>query len=163
MQKIDSFLLNIKYLYPNFKKPTPLEHTSWEELIAPYSVEEIILAIKKWKKSHTQNAYPTIQEFKNFLQYKQPPSSSSSYNLPFNPETYLMDQDIKSGRCKHLYPTYCKAVNYILNDRLKEFYPYNDFKKFNYSTRYKLAVDHGLFADFENTLDFIKERTTQHG
>ncbi len=163
MQKINCFLLNIKYLYPNFKKPSSEEFSKWNALISPYSVEEIILAIKKWKKSHNQTTYPTLQEFKKFLYHKPNPSPSNLSNLPFNPETYLMEQDIKSGRCKHLYPTYCKAVNYILNERLKEFYNYNDYKKFNYSTRYKLAVEHGLFADFENTLDFIKERSAQHG
>lgn len=162
MHKINCFLLNIKELYPNFPKQSDNLTKQWYNLLTPYSVDEIISAIKKWRKTYGTSKYPNTKNFENFLAHKIEKTPPPLKNLPFNPEGYLMEQDILANRCKHLYPTYCKAVRYILNVRLKEYYTDKDFKNLNYSNRYKSAVDKGLFADFEEVLDFVKERSENY-
>ncbi len=157
MQKVECFLLNIKELYPNFNYPSQNLIQKWDQTLSPFSADEIIFAIKQWRKTYGTSQAPTIKLFTPYLVKKNSKTLSKRQSLPFSPENYLMEQDIKANRCKHLYPTYCKAVKYIINIRLKEYYNKTDFKKLNYSQRYSQAVEKGLFADFDKVLDFVSK------
>lgn len=153
MQKTECFLLNLKELYPSLKKPSQKILSDWQTLLSPLSVDEIISNLKLWVKNNPSTP-PTPSTFITKLPHT-PKTSHTKKNLPFSPETYLFEQDIKKNRNKHLYSTYCKAVRYIINYRLKEYYPKEEFKTFNYSARYERAVEKGLFADFDEILDFV--------
>ena len=160
--KSDCFLLNVKEIYPDFLKPSVEEYKIWEKMLNPYSAEEIIMGLKKWRKVKGKKIAPNVEEFGRYLGGGKKDFKIKG-GLPFNPEGYLMEQDIKAGRCKHFYPTYCKAVRYIFNVRLKELYKEKGFKDFSYSQKYRLAVENGLFADFDDVLDFVKESGEYYG
>ena len=115
--KSDYFFLNIKQVFPNFAKPTPLEAEIWAELLEPYQKDEILEAIKSYRKAEETNFAPNPAKFKNYL-FKRRPKNDKPV-LPLSPETYLMEEDIKAGRCRHLFPTYVKAVAYVLDVKLK--------------------------------------------
>lgn len=158
MHKVECFLLNIKELYPTFKYPSSSMLLRWKELLSPYSADEIIFAIKQWRKNYGTELSPSIDLFTSCLTKRTQKNLTKRTLLPFNPENHLMEQDIKANRCKYLYPTYRQAVRYILNVRLKEFFTKEEFKKLNYSQRYIEAVERGLFADFDKTLDFVSTK-----
>ena len=155
MHKIECFLLNIKELYPNFQYPSYETIRKWKDILEPYTADEIISAIKQWRKNNSIQNAPDVELFKSYLVKKNEKNLTKCQFLPFNPESYLMEQDIKANRCKHLYPIYCRAVKYIINTRLKNFCSKNEFKHLNYSQRYTMAVEKGLFADFDKILDFV--------
>ena len=157
MRKTDCFLLNLKELYPNFPKQSSQTILKWDEILNPFSVDEIILAIKKYRRSNNLTTPPTPEVFKNYLSAKTTPKQLKKNYLPFSPENHLMEQDIKAGRCKYLYPIYCKAVRYILNVRLKKYYTKQEYNSLNFSSRYISAVEKGLFADFDKVLDFVNQ------
>ena len=50
MQKTKCFFLNLEELYPNFQKHNQNYILKWKDLLTPFSVDEIILAIKKYRK-----------------------------------------------------------------------------------------------------------------
>lgn len=152
--KSDYFFFNLKQVYPDFVKPSPLEAEIWEEVLAPYSEREILAAIKEYRKTETTNFAPNPAKLRPYLLKKQP--SASAPQLPLCPEDYLMKRDIKAGKCRHLFPIYEKAVNYLLDEVLKRSYPPAQFKTFPRGVRYQLAVEKGLFDDFEKTLDLVK-------
>ena len=156
MQKTECFLLNLKELYPSLKKPSKKILSDWQNLLSPLSVDEIISNLHLWVKNNP-NTPPTPS---TFIPSHTPASkpSQTRQGLPFSPEAYLFEQDIKKNRNTHLYSTYCKAVRYILNYRLKQYYAKEEFKTFDYNDRYERAVERGLFADFDEVLDFVHQQ-----
>ncbi len=151
--KSDYFFLNIKQVFPNFAKPTPLEAEIWAELLEPYQKDEILEAIKSYRKAEETNFAPNPAKFKNYL-FKRRPKNDKPV-LPLSPETYLMEEDIKAGRCRHFFPTYVKAVAYVLDVKLKALFDEREFRCFSRGHKYRLAVEFGLFADFDKTLDLV--------
>lgn len=154
MQKTKCFISNLRELYPNMSAPNEYQSQEWQKILSPLNVEDIISTLKSWVKKSPKYP-PTPQKFQNHLKFTSKPQTMTKQYLPFSPESYLMRQDIENNRCKHFYPTYCNAVRYLLNVKLKTFYKNDEFKNFNYSKRYQLAVERGLFADFDQTLDFV--------
>ena len=155
MQKTNCFFLNLEELYPTFQKQNQKYFHKWQELLTPFSVDDIIFAIKKYKRANKTTTPPTLEEFKKYLTHTKSIKQIKKTYLPFSPENYLMEQDLKAKRCKYLYPTYCKAVRYILNVRLKQHHTKEEYKALNFSARYISAVEKGLFADFDKVLDFV--------
>ncbi len=151
--KSDYFFLNLKQVFPNFAKPTPLETEIWDEILQPYQKNEILEAIKTYRKCEDSNFPPNPAKFKNYL-FKRTLKKDKPV-LPLSPETYLMEEDIKAGRCRHFFPTYVKAVAYVLDVKLKEIVSERDFRSFSRGHKYRLAVEYGLFADFDKTLDLV--------
>ncbi len=154
-QKSDYFFVTIKQVFPNFAKPSDLDVEIWEEVLEPYSVEIIRKGIKSYRKNVDSGFAPTPAKFREYLyapvvkDKKQPPE------LPLSPESYLMETDIKAGRCRHFFPTYVRAVAYVLDVKVREAVDPEDFPKMSRVARYRYAVDNGLFADFEQTLDHV--------
>ncbi len=155
--KSDYFFANIKQVYPTFPKPSPLEVEIWEELLEPYREETIRRGIKSYRKTVDSPYAPTPAKFGEYLYEPNVAAKSKKPDddLPLCPEAYLIKQDIKAGRCKHLFPTYANAVTYLLDVKTKEVMKPEDYKKSTRFQRYRFAVDNGLFANFDQTLDFV--------
>lgn len=151
--KSDLFFLNIKQIYPTFAKPSNLEAEIWEEVLEPYDEEAILKGIKSYRKTVDTPFAPTPAKFVEFLY--QPQKKKRVEALPLSPSSYLMQQDIKSGRCKHLYPTYERAVEYVLNVKTKDVMSTEAYSKASRGARYHFAVKNGLFADFDKILDLV--------
>ncbi|MBR5599307.1 MAG: hypothetical protein IKW39_04625 [Alphaproteobacteria bacterium] len=156
MQKVECFLLHLKEIYPSLRKPSSSTIDDWKTILDQLSVEDIVNTLKHWVNLNPKTP-PTPKQFSASLVKKNTKKTNKRTFLPFNPETYLFNEDIKKQRNKHFFSTYRRAVNYILNVRLKEFYPKEEFKNFNYSARYERAVEKGLFADFADVLDYVSE------
>ncbi len=164
-KKSDYFFLNIKQLYPTFAKPSAIDVEIWTELLEPYSEEEIRSGIKAYRQTEDTGFAPTPARFKGYL-FKNPAGKGKKTavddDLPLSPETYLMNNDIKAGRCKYYFMTYSDAVAYVLEEKLKAEVPPEEFKKYSRGMKYRQAVEFGLFGDFDETLDLVYKRGTAH-
>ena len=152
----DYFFLNLKQLYPNFKRPATIDVEIWEDELADFTLKDIYAALKAYRKSSSGGVIPTPFQFKDFLYPYKPIEQKVS--LPLSPESYLMEQDIKAKRCKYLFPTYVAGVRYVLDVKLKDYVDEETLKKMTNGMRYRAAVDYGLFADFDKTLDIVAPR-----
>lgn len=152
--KSDYFFLNVKDVYPSFKKPAAIDEELWEEMFEPFEKEDIRNALKDYRRADTTGFAPQPARFREYLSpYKK--SVAEREHLPLSPETYLMREDIKAGRCKHFYPDYVRGVQYVLNDKLKEVIGERVFKTYTPGMKYRAAVDYGLFADFDKVLEIV--------
>ena len=147
----DYFFLNVKNIYHNFPRPSDIEEEIWNEMLSPYNLDEIRSAIKTYRKSEDGAFAPIPSKFSPYLRHikrrKQKPEP-----LPFSPEHYFMQEDIKNNRCKYLYPVYVDAVKHTLFYLLEKVATQKELKDINYEQRYKLAAEYGLFDYFQNTL-----------
>ena len=155
MQKTHCFIKNLLAIYPHYHQPTPNELKLWQQILSPYSPDEILKALRTWHKKNTSTYYPTPKEFAPLLVHIPTKTHPHRQDLPFNPETYLMEQDIKNNTCHYLYPDYVNAVRYLLNVELKKHIPLEQYKTFSFSKKYSQAVELGLFANFHQTLENI--------
>lgn len=121
--KSDFFFINIKQIYSTFPKPSALETEIWEEVLEPYSVEAILKAIKSYRKNVDSPYAPSPAKFGEFLYEPKPARAEKSFedDLPPSPESYLIAEDAKAGRLKHVFHTYVKAVNYLLDEKTREY------------------------------------------
>lgn len=159
-KKSDYFFINIKQIYPTFAKPSELDVEIWAELLEPFSEEEIRKGIKNYRQSEDTGFAPSPAHFKKYL-VKESLATTKREDidaLPLSPETYLMEVDRKAGRCKYYFRVYSKAVDYVLEEKVKEVVPPEKFKKYSRGMKYRQAVELGLFADFEEILDYIYEK-----
>ena len=152
--KSDFFFAHIKQIYPTFPKPSGLETEIWEEILEPYDEEFILKGIKSYRKSVDTPYAPSPAKFCEYL-YQPAKKDEREAELPMCPASYLMQEDQKAGRCVHFFPTYEKAVQYILNQKTKELLTPDEYKQTTYGERYRFAVDNGLFADFDTILDLV--------
>ena len=154
-QKSDYFFVTIKQIYPNFARPSAIETEIWEEVLEPYSEEIIRKGIKSYRKNVDSGFAPTPARFCEYLYAPKVQKKNEPPALPPCPEKYLMEEDIKAGRCKHFFPTYSRAVTYVLDVKVREITDPEVFKKMSRVARYRCAVDNGLFADFDSVLDKV--------
>lgn len=159
-KKSDYFFLNIKQIYPTFTKPSAIDTEIWTELLEPYSEEDIRNGIKAYRQNEDTGFAPTPARFKMYLFGKTASSGRRSFDddLPLSPESYLMQNDIKAGRCKYFFMTYSNAVEYVLEEKLKTVVAPEEFKKYTRGMKYRQAVEYGLFADFEETLEYVYKK-----
>lgn len=154
-KKSDYFFLNIKQIYPTFTKPSAIDMEIWAELLAPYSEDEIRSGIKAYRQNEDTGFAPTPARFKTYLIGKPSHRKTVVDDLPLSPESYLMHNDIKAGRCKYFFMTYSNAVEYVLEEKLKKEVSPDEFKNYTRGMKYRQAVEFGLFADFDETLDYV--------
>jgi len=159
--KSDYFFLNLKQMYQGFRKPSEIDEEVWAEVLEPFEQDDIRKALKAYRKSKNGQFVPSVAQFEEYL-YPYEKRVVKEY-LPLSPELYLIEQDIKQGRCKYLYPTYVEAVKYVFNVKVKEAVGEEAFKKFTLGKKYRTAVDYGLFADFDKVLDMVHDREQGHG
>ena len=154
-QKSDYFFVTIKQVFPNFARPSELETEIWEEVLEPYTEEIIRDGIKAYRKTVDTGFAPSPAKFQEFLYAPAVKEKKRREELPLSPEKYLMEADIKAGRCRHFFPTYARAVTYVLDVKVKEVVKSDEFLKMSRVARYRFAVDNGLFADFARILDKV--------
>ena len=150
----DYFFLILKEVYPTICKPSAIDEEIWEEILNSFEPEQIRAAIKSYRAS-PKGAFPPLPS--QFGEFLYPYTKRKVYEeLPLSPSTYIMEQDIKAGRCKYLFPTYEAAVNYLFDVRLKEVLGKDEFAKYpSRGARYYKAVELGLFADFDEILEIV--------
>lgn len=156
-KKSDYLFLNLKQLYPEMSAPAPIDEEIWAELLSPYTLKEIYSALKNHRQSSKGSRLPTPAQFKEYLfpQHKK----NIDDDLPLSPENHLMEEDIKADRCKYFFHTYVRGVHYVLHIKLKEIIKEETLARMDRGTRYRIAVENGLFGDFEEVLDYVyKER-----
>ncbi len=157
-KQTDYFFLNVKEMYPSFNRPAAIDEEIWDEMLNKLSLEDIKKALKDYRTSKNGSFAPLPAQFKEYVYPYQPKHKVDDEDeLPIFPESYLMNEDIKAGRCKYFYPTYCAGVQYVLNVKLKEVLGEEKFSKTTYHQRYRLAVEEGLFGDFDKTLDIVAQ------
>lgn len=152
-QKSDYFFVTIKQVYPNFPRPSELDAEIWAEILEPYSTEVIRKGIKSYRKNVDTGFAPTPAKFREYLYAPETAKKKEQPTLPLCPEKYLMEADIKAGRCRHFFPTYARGVTYVLDVKVREVVGEKAFQAMSRVARYRYAVDNGLFADFDLVLD----------
>lgn len=153
-KKSDYLFLSIKQVYPAFAKPAALDMEIWAEMLEPFEKEDIKAALKDYRRSDMTGQAPKPGTFQNYLKsYKR--ELREVDELPMSPESSLMEADIKAGRCKYFYPDYVNGVQYILNVQVKEIVGEKMYRKFTPGMKYRMAVDYGLFADFDKVLEIV--------
>ena len=151
----DFFFVSIKSIYPSFAKPSNLEVEIWEEVLDGYSVDDILLAIKSYRKCEELNVAPTPAKFRKYIFSRTPREISGG--LPMSAELYLMDLDRKAGRPVYYFHDYTMGINRVFEDKLRPLLEQDEFNKLEYSAKYKMAVENGLFADFDVIMAKIAE------
>jgi hypothetical protein len=158
--KSDYFFLNIKQMYSGFGKPAQIDEEIWAEVWEPFELEDIHKALKSYRKGKNGQFVPTVAQFKEYLYPYE--KRVVKDDLPLSPERYLMEEDIKRGQCKYLFPVYVKAVDYVFNVKVKEAVGEKVFRDFTLGKKYRTAVDYGLFADFDKILDMVYAEGKKH-
>ena len=74
------------------------------------------------------------------------------------PAEQLMQRDIEAKCCRHLLPVYKRAVDYVLGEMLLKEIPASEWRKMSVATRYRQAMDKGLFGRFSEVLVFVCRR-----
>lgn len=148
----------IKKLYPTFNYPDELDIDIWQEVLEGFSQEDILRALKEYRKNEEYNAAPNPAKFKKFLVKMDEAHPTSAKALlaetvrAISPASDLMQRDIAAGSCRHLLPIYEKAVKYVLREQLIEHMGFNACSKSSEESRYSLALRNGLFDDFNTIL-----------
>lgn len=153
-KKSDYLFLSIKQTYPSFVKPSTLDTEIWEEMLTPFDENDIRCALKDYRRQDMTGQAPKPATFRGYLKLYEKVAKKVD-ELPWSPESYLMEQDIKAGRCKYFYPDYVSAVRYILEVKVKEIVGEKMYRKFTEGMKYRTAVDYGLFADFDKILETV--------
>jgi len=156
--KSDYFFLCLKQLYPNFSKPSAIDEEIWEDMLCEISLPDIYSAVKSYRKSASGGSIPTPIKFKDFLYPYQKKMKAIDDSLPPCPENTLMEEDIREGRCKYFFGDYKEGVNYVLNEKIKKYVDEKTLATYSRWKRYQVAVDYGLFGDFEEILDFLHKK-----
>lgn len=151
----DFFFVSIKAIYPSFSRPSRLEEEIWEEVLEGYSVDDILLAVKAYRKNEETDVAPTPAKFKKYIFSKH--SKVGTKNLPMSLEHHFMKLDKEAGREVYYFHIYTLGIDYVFDTKLKKILGNEKFNKLDYSSKYKLAVENGLFADFDKVLAKIRE------
>lgn len=147
-------------MYSGFGKPAQIDEEIWAEVLEPFELEDIHKALKSYRKGKNGQFVPTVAQFKEYLYPYE--KRVVKDDLPLSPERYLMEEDIKRGQCKYLFPVYVKAVDYVFNVKVKEAVGEKVFRDFTLGKKYRTAVDYGLFADFDKILDMVYAEGKKH-
>lgn len=147
----------IKKLYPTFKYPDELDIEAWQEILEGFSHDDILRALKEYRKEVEYNTPPSIANFKKFL------SNCPNETIPTTVigekmtdyATAFMQRDIKLNRCRHLLPTYQAAVRYIAEDMLSREMPTSEWRKLSFAERCEKAMKQGLFNQFDDVLILV--------
>lgn len=150
--KATGFLFDkIKRLYPTFVRPDELDIEVWAEVLEGYSQTDILEALKEYRKNVPYDKAPNPATFKTFLCGSVKTTGGVEFKAE-SPAEQLMQEDIKSGNCKHLLNVYKMAVDYVLTDKLIDMVGINEWRNMCYSKRYQTAKKNGLFECFDETL-----------
>lgn len=155
--KTTEFLFNkIKKLYPTFVRPDEFDIDCWLEVLEGYSQTEILDALKEYRKNCEYNNAPIPGTFKKYLHHKSEPEAQATQTVAqaakgdFAMER--MNADIEAGCCRNNLYVYRDAERIVLNEWLAEHLPLEFVRKMSYGSKYKQAMDKGLFNNFDEAL-----------
>lgn len=152
----------MKKLYPSFEMPDEIDVEVWTEILEGYSQTDILEALKAYRKNVPYNNAPTPAAFRPFLHHEKEVAAATTPAAPVSDCDGIMlhVKAIQEGRCRHNMPTYKAAVNYILEDLLCRELPVEEWQHMSKAKRYAVAMEKGLFNDFEDILCKVcRERT----
>lgn len=162
-RKSASFIFEkMKKIYPTFQTPDEITVGEWIGVLEGYSQTEILDAFKNYRKNVAYNQAPTPGDFKKFLamvtENKNIAEVATHELKLIAPAEQLMQRDIAAKCCRHLLPVYKRAVDYVLGEMLLKEVPASEWRKMSVATRYRQAMDKGLFGRFSEVLVFICRR-----
>jgi hypothetical protein len=158
--KSDYFYSLLRQIYPNINRPLQLEEQIWAELLESYTEEEILKAVKSFRTDVDTPFPPTPAKLKEYLVHR---TSSKPTCHGFSLVEHLIQQDQKAGRLVYFYGTYREAVEYVLTEKLRAYMNDDEaFRKLDHQGRVDLAIDYGLFADFDDSLTLVAKRRGEY-
>ena len=140
----------------------------WEQAFDNYEADDVIQAINNYWRYKSDKSRPSVAQILAILQTEKEvkPKTNTNHDSVrfFCIEGDLMARDKELGRnSQFLISDYRRAVNYILTDKLIETigcFEYdklsNDDKTKERSDKYKMALENGLFDDFDEILRGMK-------
>lgn len=164
MEKAQEILFHIDELYtenPSDEKiiraceKNPTRYQAWVDAFKDYDMSDVLLAIDNFWEFKNSKTKPNVAQIKAILNSHKAEKMSESREGEFkavSPAIQLMQDDIKSGNCKHLLPVYEMAVKYVMTDKLVEFIGASEYANLSYGQKYQTALKNGLFDGFESTL-----------
>ena len=142
---------------------------AWREAFELYDLTDVFKAIDEFWRYANNKSKPRVAQLLSMLNTtkeveKAKPQEKQPSVRFFCIESDLMRRDIELGKNTDcLLSDYRRAVNYILTDRLIETlgsYEYNklsnDDKTKERSDKYRIAMQNGLFNDFDDILRGMK-------
>ena len=151
----------------NYEKLLDKEQ-EWEQAFDNYELDDVIQAINNYWRYKSDKSRPSVAQILAILQTEKEvkPKNNTNHDSVrfFCIESDLMRRDIELGKnIDCLLSDYRRAVNYILTDRLIETlgsYEYNKLsnedKTKERSDKYRIAMQNGLFNDFDDILRGMK-------
>lgn len=152
-KNLDYLFLKIKDIYKSFEIPEGIDYKAWEEVIAQSPAEDLMIALKEYRKEDEYNRSPNPAKFKKYLPSpiaeKKAPKNIKIFDLP----SQLMKEDNEAEKnLEFFYRHYQEAVEYILNHELKE------FSTLPLNQRINMAREKGYFNNIRPYLILSKER-----
>lgn len=164
MEKALEILKHIEELYANDPDTAKIEKMAiknpervgmWEQAFKDYDLTDVLLAIDKYWEFKSNKSRPSVAQLKATLNAREVERKDTSNHdgvKYINPANEFMQRDINLGTCRHTFSEYNEAVNYIINDLLREEMPVSEWVNMDYSKRYNQAMKKGLFNEFDNVL-----------
>lgn len=173
MEKTKEIWKRIQQLYKNCEptdelieetvRKCPEKYNQWDEAFSEYPLDAVLEAIDAYFKGKTNKSQPKIVDLLKALKGQKKEEKKESKPIRcINPESYFMSRDVELGRnIDCLLSDYKRAVDYIMNDKLIELIGNTEFVKirYDYQTKYTLAVNNGLFNGFDDILRGVKCNT----
>lgn len=179
MEKAYEILKHIEDLYSkydvtdnsviNSMKKKPEVVNAWREAFEPYDLNDVFKVIDEFWRYTNNRTRPKVAQLLSMLNTdkdvektkKQEKNESVRYSCI---ESELMSRDIALKRnSEFLLNDYRRAVDYILNNSLVNLIGEQEFRKLSNkdktkerSDKYKIAMDNGLFNQFDDVLKFVK-------
>lgn len=155
--KTTEFLFNkIKKLYPTFVRPDEFDIDCWLEVLEGYSQTEILDALKEYRKNCEYNNAPIPGTFKKYLHHKDAPEFQATPTVQEakcgDYSWNAMAADIEAGCCRNALYVYRDAEKIVTTDWLLREIPAEVWRKMSPQSRVKVAMDKGLFGNFDEAL-----------
>lgn len=151
----------------NYEKLLDKEQ-EWEQAFDKYDTDDVIQAINNYWRYKSDKTRPSVSQILSFLQTEKEVKPKSEHKTDsvryFCIENDLMARDIELKRnSEFILSDYRRAVDYILNESLVNLIGEQEFRKLSSdekvkerSDKYRIAMQNGLFNDFDRTLKMLK-------
>lgn len=140
----------------------------WEQAFDKYDTDDVIQAINNYWRYKSDKTRPSVAQILAILQTEKevkPKTETNNKSVRYScAESELMSRDIALKRnSEFLLNDYRRAVDYILNNLLVNLIGEQELRKLSSkdktkerSDKYKIAMDNGLFNQFDDVLRFVK-------
>lgn len=180
MEKTQEILKHIFGLYQD-KEPTDADvinwceknierYEAWKEAFEDYDMLDVFRAIDNYWRYTSNKTKPTVAKLLAMLSTEKEVKKEQRYESTggkyFNIENQYMQRDKALGiNQEYFLADYRRAVNYIINDLLREKIGNFEYSKLSkddkveeLSEKYALAMKNGLFNDFDDVLKMLNPK-----